>query len=91
MILSKLGLEHYFDAVADGNDITLSKPDPEVFLLAAKRLHRAPEQCLVVEDAAAGVEAACRGGFDAFGIGTAAGDERVVYHLESLLTTWLPS
>lgn len=83
LILSKLGLEDYFDAVADGNDITHSKPDPEVFLLAAKRLHRAPEQCLVVEDATAGIEAACRGGFDTAGIGTAAGDERAVYHLEN--------
>lgn len=82
LILNKLGLEGYFDAVADGNDITNSKPDPEVFLLAAQRLGRAPGVCLVVEDAEAGIEAACRGGFDGAGIGTAAGDERAVFHLE---------
>lgn len=83
LILQKLGMEDYFDAVADGNDITHSKPDPEVFLLAAQRLQKPPHACLVVEDAAAGVEAAERGGFDAAGIGTAMDDPRARFHLES--------
>jgi beta-phosphoglucomutase len=53
----------------DGNDITHSKPDPEVFLLAAHRLGIEPADCLVVEDAAAGIEAGRRAGMAVFGIG----------------------
>ena len=63
-------LAELFDAVADGNDITHSKPDPEVFLLAAARLGVPPDECLVVEDATAGIEAARRAGMAVFGIGT---------------------
>lgn len=61
MILQKIGLSDFFDAVVDGNCITRSKPDPEVFLKAAEALGLKPENCLVVEDADAGVEAALRG------------------------------
>ena len=50
MILQKVGMDAYFDAVVDGNDITKSKPDPEVFLIAAKRLDIEPWDCLVIED-----------------------------------------
>ncbi len=71
VIMERLGLGPYFDAVADGNDITRSKPDPEVFLLAAQRLGLPPAECLVVEDALAGIEAGRRGGMPVFGIGTA--------------------
>jgi beta-phosphoglucomutase len=71
LILARTGLAGLFDAVADGNDITRSKPDPEVFLLAARRLGVPPGECLVVEDAVAGVEAARRAGMAVFGIGTA--------------------
>lgn len=83
-ILERIGLGHFFDAVADGNMITRSKPDPEVFLKAAELLRRAPEECLVVEDARAGVEAARRGGFACAAIGDAKGDPRAQYHLEKL-------
>jgi beta-phosphoglucomutase len=69
-ILDKLGLRCYFDVVVDGNDIVRSKPDPEVFLLAAARLGLAPQECVVVEDAVAGVEAARRAGMAVFGIGS---------------------
>ena len=62
VILKQIQLENAFDAVADGNAITHSKPDPEVFLLAAKLLGLSPDNCLVVEDADAGVEAALAGG-----------------------------
>lgn len=72
LIMAKVDLSRYFDAVADGNDITNSKPDPEVFLLAAERLGLAPEECVVVEDAEAGVEAARRAGMRVFAIGPAA-------------------
>ena len=57
-ILGQLGLGNFFDAIADGTDITHSKPDPEVFLKAAEKLGMKPEDCAVVEDAKAGIEAA---------------------------------
>ena len=72
LILERLGLNTFFDAVADGNQIVHSKPDPEVFLLAASKLNIPPSQSLVVEDAVAGVQAAKAGGFLAAGIGDAA-------------------
>ncbi len=71
LIMAKVDLNRYFNAVADGNDITNSKPDPEVFLIAAERLGLRPEACLVVEDAEAGVEAARRAGMAVFAIGPA--------------------
>lgn len=75
-ILQRIGLENYFDAVSDGNDIKKGKPDPEVFLIAAQRLSLAPEECLVVEDANAGIEAALAGNMKAMGVGAAHDDER---------------
>lgn len=78
-ILKQLGLEGFFDAIADGTDISFSKPNPEVFLLAAERLCCPPELCLVVEDATAGIEAAVRGGFTSAGIGMASKAESVTY------------
>ena len=63
LILSRLGLADFFDAVADGTEISHSKPDPEVFLLAAEKLGVSPAESLVVEDADAGIEAAKAGGF----------------------------
>lgn len=71
-ILQRLGLGDFFDTVVSGLDIRNSKPDPEVFLLVARNLGVAPEMCLVVEDAVAGVEAAHRGGMDAAAMGDAA-------------------
>ena len=71
-ILGQLGLGTYFDAISDGNNISRSKPDPEVFLKAAEYLSEAPADCLVVEDAKAGVEAAKAGGMDCAAIGDAA-------------------
>lgn len=65
LILDRLGLGGYFDAVSDGNNITRSKPAPEVFLKAAEYLGLSPETCLVVEDAVSGVEAAHRAGMKA--------------------------
>lgn len=81
-ILKQIGLDGYFDAIADGTDITNSKPDPEVFLLAAVRLGFMPRECLVVEDAKAGIEAATRGGFKSAGIGEAAESKTVTYSME---------
>ena len=61
-ILAQTELTDAFDAIADGNDIKNSKPDPEVFLKAAELIGIAPADCAVVEDAEAGLEAANRGG-----------------------------
>ena len=71
VILEKIGLSGFFDAVADGNDIKKSKPDPEVFLIASRRIGVSPGECLVVEDADAGVEAAKAGGMLALAVGAA--------------------
>ena len=68
-IIRQIGAVSYFDAVADGNDITRSKPDPEVFLKAAEKLGIAPEQCVVVEDAASGIRAAKAGNMTAYALG----------------------
>lgn len=82
-ILERIGLGNYFDAVSDGNNITHSKPDPEVFLKAADMLKLSPVDCLVVEDAHAGVEAAVEGRFECAAIGDAKDDERATLHLSS--------
>lgn len=71
-ILEKVELKDAFDAISDGNNITKSKPDPEVFLKAAEYLGLPPKACMVVEDAEAGIEAAKKGGMYATGIGEAA-------------------
>ena len=68
-ILEKVELKDAFDAISDGNNITKSKPDPEVFLKAAEYLGLPPKACMVVEDAEAGIEAAKKGGMYAAGIG----------------------
>lgn len=70
-ILKQIGLGDFFDAVADGNCITKSKPDPEVFLKAAEMIGEKPQDCLVVEDAYSGIDAGKSGGFTTAGIGSA--------------------
>ena len=82
--MERMGLDGFFDAVADGNCITHSKPNPEVFLKAAEMLGLKPEQCVVVEDAHAGVEAAKAGGFACAAMGDAKEDARATYHLGKL-------
>jgi beta-phosphoglucomutase len=84
MILQKVGMDAYFDAVVDGNDITKSKPDPEVFLIAAKRLDIEPWDCLVIEDTEAGVAAGIAAGMKVFAVGAAADDERADVSAPSL-------
>ena len=71
-ILKQIGLEGYFDAVSDGNNISRSKPDPEVFLKAAEFLGMDPADCLVVEDAVSGAEAGHAGGMKVACLGDAA-------------------
>lgn len=84
LILEKTHLAGYFEAVSDGNNITHSKPDPEVFLKAAAFLGLAPVDCLVVEDAEAGIDAAVNGGFAAAGLGCAKTYPKTTYPIEKL-------
>jgi len=68
--MSRLGISEYFDTIVSAEDVTLGKPNPEVFLKAAARIHRSPECCVVFEDALAGIAAARAGGMRVIGIAT---------------------
>ncbi|WP_348812968.1 beta-phosphoglucomutase [Flavobacterium maritimum] len=68
-ILEKTGILHYFNAIVDGNDVSNAKPDPEVFLIAAKLLGTKPENSIVFEDSVAGIQAANIGKMVSVGIG----------------------
>lgn len=72
MILDRLQITPYFDAIIDGTKVTKAKPDPEVFLLAAQELGIAPCDCVVFEDSQAGIEAAKSADMLAVGVGTQA-------------------
>jgi beta-phosphoglucomutase len=69
LIIDKLGIKELFDTVVDGHDTVKAKPDPEVFLLAAKRLGVKSENCVVLEDAIAGIKGAHNAGMTAVGVG----------------------
>jgi len=69
-VIERLGIANLFDAVVDGTMIKSSKPDPEVFLKAAAKLGTTPGECVVFEDAGAGVEAAWRAGMKSVGVGS---------------------
>lgn len=84
LILDRLDLRDAFDNVTDGNAITHSKPDPEVFLTAAKGLGLKPEACAVIEDATAGITAAKMCGMTAIAIGDATKDPRADVRLERI-------
>lgn len=83
-ILRQTGLEGWFDAVADGNQIKFSKPAPDVFLLAARLIQVPDAECLVVEDADAGVEAALNAGMQVLAVGAAQGNPRAQLRAASL-------
>lgn len=68
-VLEKLGIADKFDVIADGYSVINPKPAPDLFLYAARELHLPPDQCVVVEDAAAGIDAALAAGMRAVGIG----------------------
>ncbi|MEL7003196.1 MAG: beta-phosphoglucomutase [Bacteroidota bacterium] len=68
-IIQKLGIADYFEAKMDGNSVAKAKPDPEIFLKCASELGIEPKECVVFEDAVAGVEAAIAGGMSCVGIG----------------------
>lgn len=82
IILKQIGLDTYFDAISDGNNITHSKPDPEVFLKAAEMLGVAPEHCMIVEDADAGIEAGKRAGMKTLSVHGAKGADFETEDLE---------
>lgn len=82
-ILTKLGIIRLFDAISDGTNISKSKPDPEVFLKAAEYLGLAPSECLVVEDAKAGIDAASNGHFDSCGLMDARDYSKTTYGIDS--------
>ncbi len=82
-ILEKVELIDEFDAISDGNCITKSKPDPEVFVVAAKKLGLDNAECIVVEDSVAGIEAAEVGGFSSVAIGDAAEHSDADYRITS--------
>ena len=83
-ILGQIGLKDFFDAVSDGNNITRSKPDPEVFVKAAQMLGIAPEACLVVEDAVSGAQAGHAGGMKVACLGDAAQHRAGDWNMESI-------
>jgi len=82
LILERIGLSGFFDAISDGNNITNSKPDPEVFVKAAEMLGVDCALCAVVEDAKAGLIAAKRAGMAAIGIHDAAGAPEADFSLD---------
>ncbi len=84
MILERIGLADCFDAVVDGNQISRTKPDPEVFLLAAERLNLPPLQCSVVEDAVPGILAAAAAGMTPIAVGAAQGCDAAKYGFPGL-------
>lgn len=71
LILERIHLRGKFDAVVDGNSVAKAKPDPEVFLKCAALLNVSPSECVVFEDAQAGIDAALNGGMNVIGIGSA--------------------
>lgn len=71
LILERIEMLSFFDAIIDGNNITKGKPDPQVFLMGAEAVGCTPAECVVFEDAVAGIQAAKAGGMKAIGVGSA--------------------
>lgn len=93
-ILEKVGLTNYFEVVVDGNQVTKAKPDPEVFLIAAKELGVPAQNCVVFEDAIAGIEAANNAHMVSIGIGDAkvlSNANHVFHDFREMDTTFLDS
>ena len=83
-VLKRLDIAELFDAISDGNGLTKAKPDPEVFLKAAKMLNLAPSDCLIVEDAVLGIDAGKAGGFATAGISVASQYDKTDYKINKL-------
>lgn len=83
-ILERVGLLDMFDAIADGNDIQRSKPAPDVFLVAAKKLSLSSDESVIVEDAVAGVQAGRAANMITFGLGDASENKAADHNLNIL-------
>jgi len=81
IILNRLNISSLFDAIIDGNKVSKAKPDPEVFLKGAEELKVSPANCIVFEDAEAGVEAAISAGMKCIGIG----DPKILRHANAVI------
>lgn len=90
-ILRQLKIEALFDAVIDGGQVTEGKPDPEVFLLSARRLAAPTGDCLVVENTLSGLEAARAAGMKALAMGEAAEEKKLAFQPRTLLELNLPA
>lgn len=84
-IIDRCDLRRFFDAMVDGNLVSKAKPDPEVFALGAQMLGIPPSQCVVFEDAAAGIEAATRAGMRSVGVGGSPLLEKATLQMESFV------
>jgi len=84
-ILEQLNITNLFDAIADGNDITKSKPNPEVFLIASEKLGILPDECAVIEDAISGIEAAKAAGMIAIAINDATKSTKANFKINDLI------
>jgi beta-phosphoglucomutase len=84
LIIQKLKLDNLFDAMVDANDVTQTKPNPEVFLSAANKINCQPSDCIVFEDSPLGVTAAQTGGFKSVGIGDEIEVSTVDFHFKNL-------
>lgn len=82
IILKRTNIAHFFDAIVDGNSVSKSKPDPEVFLKGAELLNLSPAECVVFEDASAGIEAGKRAGMKTVGIG----DQNILSQADLVVT-----
>ena len=83
-ILDKVNLTHYFDCIIDGNAITNTKPDPEVFIKAQEGLGLKKDECLVIEDARSGIDASINGEMKCCGIKDASNYEKATYKISSI-------
>ncbi len=83
LILEKVGLFNKFTAIVDGNDVTKAKPNPEVFLIAAKKLNKNPNDCIVIEDALAGIQAANIAKMTSVAIG----DKKILHEADFILNS----
>lgn len=83
-ILKQIKMSHLFDAIVDGTNISKGKPDPEVFLKAAKALSVKTEECLVFEDAAKGIEAANAAGMYTIGVG----DRKILHEADLVISSF---
>ena len=81
LILKQIGLLDFFDAISDGNNIEKPKPDPEVFITASNMIDCIAEDCLVVEDAVSGIQAAFAAGMDCAAMGDGAKKKIATYDL----------